>query len=411
MEGGGPMGALGNPHADVLNTFPEGEEAKTSLLEEVRRRAKGAFQAKDMRSCDLLYSKALELCTTDATLYSNRAMVYLNLSKVDEALADANAAIKLDGAMIKAYYRKGQALQRLAKFDEALAAIAAGRAVKADPSFDTLEKQVLTEKEKDEKQKAEIRREAQDTANAAAPQAPVSVATMVNRQKEKKAEADKKAAADAAPVTAGAYPPEGDEVDKSMRGYKTRADGKTTSFFHMDISDEAKALLAQNAGHKKLDAPVNEVSDPKGKSAWNTAGTWESKNLRKWVEEQLDRWVGFSVDIKAPDGTAGHISVSKIEGLEGPAEIVMARGKRKKVLDLSFTIHWTLLVADHKATGKLIFQDVSTDDEAELRCEVDGSSAPEARPLADMFAKSSGDGLQPALTAKLQAFLADFAEL
>ena len=29
-------------------------------------------------------------------------------SKVDEALADANAAIKLDGAMIKAYYRKGQ---------------------------------------------------------------------------------------------------------------------------------------------------------------------------------------------------------------------------------------------------------------------------------------------------------------
>merc|ERR1719191_1275233 len=119
--------------------------------------------------------------------------------------------------MIKAYYRKAQtcilqALQRLAKFDEALAAIAAGRAVKADPSFDTLEKQVLTEKEKDEKQKAEIRREAQDTANAAAPQAPVSVATMVNRQKEKKAEADKKAAEEA----------EGDDVgDLSMKGYKT----------------------------------------------------------------------------------------------------------------------------------------------------------------------------------------------
>merc|ERR1711998_520761 len=248
-----------------------------------------------------------------------------------------------------------------------------------------------------------IRREAQDTANAAAPQAPVSVATMVNRQKEKKAEADKKAAAE---VTA-----DEDAGDLSMRGYKTRSDGKTTSFFHMDISDEAKALLAQNAGHKKLDAPVNEVADPKGKSTWNAAGTWESKNLRKWVEEQLDLWIGFSVDIKAPDGTAGHISVSKIEGLEGPAEIVMMRGKRKRVLDLSFTIHWTLLVADHKATGKLIFQDVSADDEAEVRCEVDGSSAPQARPLAEMYAKSSGDGLQPALMAKLQAFLADFAEL
>jgi tetratricopeptide (TPR) repeat protein len=409
MEGGGPMGALGNPHADVLNTFPEEEEAKKSLLEEVRRRAKGAFQAKDMRSCDLLYSKALELCTTDATLYSNRAMVYLNLSKVDEALADAKAAIKLDGSMIKAYYRKAQALQRLAKFDEALAAIAAGRAVKADASFDTLEKQVLVDKEKDEKQKAEIRREAQDTANAAAPQAPVSVATMVNRQKEKKAEADKKAAAAGYP--AATPTPGSDAEDLSMRGYKTRANGAKTSYFHMDISDEAKALLAENAGHKKLDGPVDEAADPKGKSAWNTAGTWESKNLRKWVEEQLDMWIGFSVDIKAPDGTPGSVSVSKIENLEGPAEIVMARGKRKKVLDLSFTIHWTLVVADHKATGKLIFQDVSTDDEPELRCEVDGSSVPEARPLADMYAKSSGSGLQPALMAKLQAFLADFTAL
>merc|ERR1719163_1248207 len=265
---------------------------------------------------------------------------------------------------------------------------------------------VNRQKEKDAKQKAEIRREAQDTSNAAAPQAPVSVATMVNRQKEKKAEADKKAAA------AGYPPAEGDDAaDLSMRGYKTRADGAKTSFFHMDISDEAKALLAQNAGHKKLDAPVEEATDPKGKSAWNTAGTWESKNLRKWVELELDKWIGFSVDIKAPDGTPGHVSVSKIESLEGPAEIVMARGKRKKVLDLSFNIHWTLLVADHKATGKLIFQDVSADDEAELRCEVDGSSAPEARPVADMYAKSSNYGLQPALTAKLQAFLADFAEL
>merc|ERR1719160_1079915 len=99
---------------------------------------------------------------------------------------------------------------------------------------------------------------------------------MVNRQKEKKAEAEKKAAAEVA---------DGDDAEdlSNMRGYKTRADGKTTSYFHMDISDEAKALLAQNAGHKKLDGPVAESTDPKGKSAWNAAGTWESKNLRKWV--------------------------------------------------------------------------------------------------------------------------------
>jgi hypothetical protein len=39
-----------------------------------------------------------------------------------------------------------------------------------------------------------------------------------------------------------------------MKGYKTLADGTKTSFFHTELSEEAKALLAKNAGPKKLDA-------------------------------------------------------------------------------------------------------------------------------------------------------------
>jgi Flp pilus assembly protein TadD len=392
---GGPGGMLGNMHADVLNHVPENDEAKERLLEELKRRAKGAFKVKDMPSCDLLYSKALEFCKDDATLFSNRAMVYLNLGKVDEALKDCESCLKLDSTMVKAYYRKAQSLERLGRFDDALAAIAKGREVKDDPSFATLEKQVQTNKEKDEKAKAEIRRDAQDTANAVKPQAPVSIASMVERKKQREA--------------AGA-----DGEDLSMKGYRTKADGSKTTFFHTEISDEAKALIEKQGFGKpqKLDGPVEEVKTTDGKSTWNSAGTWESKNLKKWVGERLDQWIGAGSVIKAPTGSPGTVEVSKVEW-EGAAEIVMMRGKRKRVLDLQITVSWTLLVdnTDEKATGKLVYQDVCVDDDAEIRFELDSTSTPAARPLADLFVKGSSDGLQPLLQTKLQKLLKDFAEL
>ena len=45
-----------------------------------------------------------------------------------------------------------------------------------------------------------------------------------------------------------------------MRGYKKTADGKTTSYFHTEISEEAKKLIeAQGFGKpQKLEAPGEE---------------------------------------------------------------------------------------------------------------------------------------------------------
>ena len=45
-----------------------------------------------------------------------------------------------------------------------------------------------------------------------------------------------------------------------MRGYKKTADGKTTSYFHTEISEEAKKLIeAQGFGKpQKLEAPTEE---------------------------------------------------------------------------------------------------------------------------------------------------------
>merc|ERR1712066_969630 len=98
---------------------------------------KGAFQSKDMPSAELLYGKAIELLEgipekQEATLYSNRSMVRLNLNKIEDSLKDANKCIELDPKFVKAYHRKGQALLRLNEFDDAIAAANEGAALEPD---------------------------------------------------------------------------------------------------------------------------------------------------------------------------------------------------------------------------------------------------------------------------------------
>ena len=54
-----------------------------------------------------------------------------------------------------------------------------------------------------------------------------------------------------------------------MRGYKKTSDSKTTSYFHTEISEEAKRLIEQQGFGKpqKLEAPV-EVPRPLKRIAW-----------------------------------------------------------------------------------------------------------------------------------------------
>ena len=75
-----------------------------------------------------------------------------------------------------------------------------------------------------------------------------------------------------------------------IKGYKKTADGKTTSYFTREVDPETKAMLDQLKQPKRID-PV-EAAAPlaggaAGGSAWNSAGTWEEKDLSKWAQEAL----------------------------------------------------------------------------------------------------------------------------
>lgn len=383
----------GNRHADVLNEEPTDDAAKVRLVEEVKNRAKGAFQQKDMPSAELLYGKAITLLSTmpgkeEATLYSNRSMVRLNLNKVEESLEDAKKCLSIDPAFVKAYHRKAQALIRLNEWDEAIAA--AEKGMELDPSnkaFGEVIEKAKGEKEKDLEDKAKLKRDAQDVRvelhNAS-----------TSRQAQKK---EKK---------------EGDGEDGGMRGYKTTSDGKTTSYFHTEISEEAKAMIAAQGFGKpqKLDQPIEETEAKGGGSSWNKAGTYEERGQIKFVKTQLPQVLqGLKFDL--PQG--GAAAVTGVVDINGDASITVARGKRKHLLDLTFTVEWEMKVGDDSGKGKLCYSEVTAndDDDMEVKCEVNSETAGSLKGIIDAFLKSAGTGLQPMVTQEVKNFIAEFKKL
>jgi len=383
-------------HADVLDLEPADEAAKLRLVDEVKNRAKGAFQQKDMPSAELLYGKAISLLDTipgkqEAALYSNRSMVRLNLNKVEGALEDAKSCISLDANFSKAYHRKAQALSRLGEWDDALEAAEAG--LKLDPNnkaFTEVIEKVKADKEKDAQDKANLKRDAQDVR--------VELHNASTARSSHSAKKEKK---------------EGEDADaNSMRGYKVRADGKTTSYFHTDISDEAKELIAKQGFGKpqKLHAPTEDKEAKGGGSTWNQAGTYEERGMMKLVKENLPQALK-TCKFDLPQG--GGITVVAVVDIAGDASITSARGKRKHLLDLTFTVEFDIKVGDDTGKGKFCYSEVTAndDDEPEITCEVGADTASNLRGIVDTYVKASGSGLQDVTNKAIKQFVSDFKKM
>merc|ERR1719488_388424 len=105
-SGGNPFE---NIHKDVLESEPEDDEGRARLVDELKSRAKKEFAQKYMP-----------------------AAARLTQGKCAEALADATEATRLDPAYAKAFYRRGQACDRLKRHAEAVAAYEAGLALEPD---------------------------------------------------------------------------------------------------------------------------------------------------------------------------------------------------------------------------------------------------------------------------------------
>ena len=100
---GGDGGAVGGAPAD--------EEAEKAKEEGNKAFAKGNF-ALAAES----FTLAINLDPNNHVYYANRSAALLKMGKLEDALDDADRAIKLNRFYAKAHYRKGQALAVIGRF-------------------------------------------------------------------------------------------------------------------------------------------------------------------------------------------------------------------------------------------------------------------------------------------------------
>lgn len=68
-----------------------------------------------------LYTRAIELQSSNAVYYANRSLAHLRQESFGFALTDGEAAVQSDPNYLKGYYRRAAAQMSLGKFKQALA--------------------------------------------------------------------------------------------------------------------------------------------------------------------------------------------------------------------------------------------------------------------------------------------------
>lgn len=348
-----------NVHSDVLSATPSSEEEKQRLVEELKSRAKNSLKVRNYPEAIALYSKGIELLPGNAILFANRSMCHLSMGVGQEALNDASKAIELDGTYAKAYYRLASAQEFLKSYSAAIDTLKAGlRLVPED-------KEMLAKLSSVEALVA-AGGCATSTSTARSPTSTtLSSSSITGGAKEKATsvkESSKKGGSSAAPED---VEEDGSDLG-NLRGYKKTADGRTTTYFNRELDENAKALIGSISPVKLVEAPVQAASATavNGGSAWNSAGTYESKNVTKWAEERLRSLIeGTTAELP---GTVS-ISVSKVVQVAGDAEIVMNRGKRKYLSDFQVDLEWSVCINGHaSANGTMTIRDINAEKDYDI---------------------------------------------
>mmetsp|Transcript_34346 Transcript_34346/g.67566 ORF Transcript_34346/g.67566 Transcript_34346/m.67566 type:complete len:437 (+) Transcript_34346:86-1396(+) len=367
--GGGDHPAL-SAHSDVLKCdLPSTPEGARALVSELKDRARNVMASGNYPLAEFLYGRAVEVMSGNggsgggydgaeresAVLYANRSLARLNQTRSEGAISDAALSISHDPSYVKGYWRLGSACFAGQKYGEALEAFQSG--LEADPGNKPFERELQRCRQKmAEAGKKKKKRGASKPVAAPAPAPPVPTRTATNKSAE--------AGADAG--VGGEF-----SVSDHVRGYKI-VNGKKTSFFHHEQSEEAKALIG-DITPKMIDAavpvraPAGAGGEEKGAaavSAWNTAGTWEERDVTPWATGSLTSVLeGLAFDVPpsaATGGVTATASVAAATKVEGHASFATVRGKRRYMYEFSIELSWTLANAgcSSLAKGQLLYPDV-----------------------------------------------------
>ena len=134
-------------------------------------------------------------------------------------------------------------------------------------------------------------------------------------------------------------------------------------------------------------------------SAWNTANTYEARNMTGWVRSRLKEIIAEargSSDLAIPVPGVGRVEVTGISGWgDSSAEVVISRGKPRYVYDLNFAFIATVTPDSEEVTavtasqvGDEVEVDAEKEKEKAAKAKAEGATAPVTPPAADGATKS-----------------------
>jgi tetratricopeptide (TPR) repeat protein len=114
---------------------PIPDESTIKKYKELKEKGNIAFKEKNYEESIRLFSEAMKLNNLSnndmAILYCNRSAAYFALGEFKKnykkSLEDAEIASRLDPNYVKAYYRKGKALEQLGKYEKSIQGMETGR--------------------------------------------------------------------------------------------------------------------------------------------------------------------------------------------------------------------------------------------------------------------------------------------
>ena len=411
-----------SPHNDVLLASPSTDAEKLALIEELKRRGRASVTSGSFPHGKDLYSKAIETMSSLensndkdlAVLHSNRSLCHLQMNNAKESYEDATSATCLDATYVKGFWRLGQASMALKKTQESIDAYK--NALKLDVENKALKKELKKAEQQLVKDIEEAKkREEEKDQEPELPPLPVKK----TQQVPKSTSTSVSSTSDSADASG--------EFSKSdhVRGYKI-VNGKKTSFFHHEQTEEEKKLIG-DITPKRLDPaqiPTDTTNKDKDVSAWNKAGTWEEKDTTEWAIQSVKDKV-MEAEYQLPEGSPdpnAHVKVidvsklisSKKAGGTAHASVAKVRGKKRYIFEFTVCVHWQMtLGSGDVCKGKLTFYDVDGTHEigdgydiSEYSVE-DGAPA-DARHLLERFVRNGG--LRTELEKKLDEWIELFRE-
>ncbi len=429
-----------SPHNDVLSASPSTTQEKLSLLEELKRRGRISVTSKRYPDAKDLYSKAIDVLSTLssendkanndnnkelAILYSNRALCHLQMNQSTDSYEDAFTATSHDPTYVKGYWRLGQSSMALKKTEEAL--VAYQKALEIDGENKALKKECEKAKKQLEVDvklaEEEAKRKAKEEAEGKKVMPPTS---HVGKKSMSSTTSNVSSSSSSAASTGTKQEKKeissSNEFTKSdhVRGYKI-VNGKKTSFFHHEQTEEEKRLIgditpkriddvsstspnaSSSSGPQKIEDTTTKHS---GTSAWNKAGTWEEKDVTDWAIQTLEQAIQsctYDLPQGSPDPKA-HVSITKITKLLSSkvaggtchASVATVRGKKRYIFEFTLCVHWQMRLGDgRKCNGQMTFLDVDGTHEIGdgydmSEYSVDSDTPSDARYLLERFVRDGG---------------------